>query len=159
MKTIIRSYALGLLTAVIAVGIVYFQDENTAADHTEKQNITLDEAKNFVTLKGYQVIPTEDWKELNDIKESYEQLIEEQNEAKPETEEEPISYHSYLLTIEPGMNSSDVSELLYQAQIIDNEKRFNQYLVENGLSTRIQIGEYELISDMTYEEIAAIITR
>ncbi|MBO8156090.1 MAG: hypothetical protein H0Z32_06510 [Bacillaceae bacterium] len=57
------------------------------------------------------------------------------------------------------MNSSDVSELLYQAQIIDNEKRFNQYLVENGLSTRIQIGEYELISDMTYEEIAAIITR
>lgn len=64
-----------------------------------------------------------------------------------------------ILTIEPGMNSTTIAESLKSNGIIDSSGAFELYLAVNNLSGKIQIGQYELDSAMTLEDVAAIITK
>ncbi|WP_010650883.1 endolytic transglycosylase MltG [Oceanobacillus massiliensis] len=58
------------------------------------------------------------------------------------------------MTISPGMASSDISSLLAENQIIQDASEFNSYLDEHDYSLQIQIGSYELTSDMSFYQIA-----
>ncbi|QTD41689.1 endolytic transglycosylase MltG [Sporosarcina sp. Te-1] len=64
-----------------------------------------------------------------------------------------------ILTIETGAVSTKISSRLERAGIIDSAKEFDQYLQTNGLSGRIQVGDYEVDSSMDLKTIAAIITK
>lgn len=64
-----------------------------------------------------------------------------------------------VLTISPGMYSESVSAELVRLGIITNQKEFNSYLVNNGYAERIQTGDFKVKADMSYDEIARIITR
>ncbi|TCK97923.1 hypothetical protein EDC19_0325 [Natranaerovirga hydrolytica] len=70
-------------------------------------------------------------------------------EAPRETIEVAILY---------GMTSEDVSSLLLDKKIIEDEEAFRNYLIQNNLSRRIRVGRYEMLTDMDYEEIGKIIT-
>lgn len=63
-----------------------------------------------------------------------------------------------FLVILPGMNSEQISDTLVRAGIIESNKELQDYMLSNNLTGLIQIGEYELNSTMTIEEIATIIT-
>ena len=65
----------------------------------------------------------------------------------------------FILVIEPGMTSPEISEQLVQKDIITDENALNNYLADQGLTNRIQTGEYDLNSTQSIEEIAALITR
>lgn len=64
-----------------------------------------------------------------------------------------------VLTISPGMYSESVSAELVRLGIITNQKEFNSYLVNNGYAERIQTGDFKVKADMSYDEIARIITK
>lgn len=64
-----------------------------------------------------------------------------------------------VLTISPGMYSESVSAELVRLGIITNQKEFNSYLVNNGYAERIQTGDFKIKADMSYDEIARIITK
>lgn len=64
-----------------------------------------------------------------------------------------------VLTISPGMYSESVSAELVRLGIITNQNEFNSYLVNNGYAERIQTGDFKIKADMSYDEIARIITK
>ena len=73
-------------------------------------------------------------------------------------ESEPAAAEA-VLTISPGMYSESVSAELVRLGIITNQKEFNSYLVNNGYAECIQTGDFKIKADMSYDEIARIITK
>lgn len=124
------------------------------------------------TPKGYELIESSKLDslrdELNTSKEQLAQIqldLESMSDNKPDKEsnKEEASKESTELTkkvinIRSGMTSIDVSILLEQTGIVKNQNEFDEYLVDNKLNDRIQIGKYELNSKMTFAEIAELIT-
>lgn len=71
---------------------------------------------------------------------------------------EPV-VNEAVLTITQGMYSESVAAELARLGIISSQKEFNAYLVNNGYAERIQTGDFRVRADMSYDEIARIITR
>lgn len=83
---------------------------------------------------------------------------EKPTEAPTKAPTEPAAAEA-VLTISPGMYSESVSAELVRLGIITNQKEFNSYLVNNGYAERIQTGDFKIKADMSYDEIARIITK
>lgn len=62
------------------------------------------------------------------------------------------------MNIGDGMTSKDVSEQLAKAGLIKTADDMNTYLSKNNMQRLLQIGEYELNSQMDIETMAKIIT-
>lgn len=62
------------------------------------------------------------------------------------------------LTVTRTTSSNDVAYALANAGIIDDAEEFNDFLCNNGYDRKIQNGTYTITSDMSYEDIAKIIT-
>lgn len=84
---------------------------------------------------------------------------EEEEEEENEEEEEEEEITTYTLNIESGMTTSEFSSLLEDNDIIDDAAEFNRYIEDEDYSQRVQIGEFELTSDMSMYEVAEAITR
>lgn len=84
--------------------------------------------------------------------------VVETTEAVTEAPTEPAVAEA-VLTISPGMYSESVSAELVRLGIITNQKEFNSYLVNNGYAECIQTGDFKIKADMSYDEIARIITK
>lgn len=87
-----------------------------------------------------------------------EASTEKPTEAPTEAPTEPAVAEA-VLTISPGMYSESVSAELVRLGIITNQKEFNSYLVNNGYAECIQTGDFKIKADMSYDEIARIITK
>lgn len=80
-------------------------------------------------------------------------------EASDSTSESSFEiFDNYVLRVERGSNSKIVSTTLERIGVIQNASEFDVYLATNGLSRKIQVGEYELDPSMDYGTIAKIIT-
>ena len=103
-------------------------------------------------------------KETQPETESSTEPVTTEPETKP-AETDPVATESQnevisaTLTIRGGMYSESVSAELVRLGIIDNQAEFNSFLEKNGYAERIQTGDFNVSSDMTYEQIARIITR
>jgi len=126
------------------------------------------------TPKGYEIIEssklTKLEEELSTSKEQLAQIqldlenmsnaeTDRENESEDESTVESPSITNTVLEIRKGMNSIDVSLTLEETGILKDRKDLDQYLEDNKLSERIQIGTYELDSTMTIAEIADLITK
>lgn len=69
--------------------------------------------------------------------------------------EAPIKATLYVYQ---GLNPSDIAEKLKDLKIIKNSVEMELFLAQKEYKHSIQIGQYELNSDMTIEEIANLIT-
>lgn len=58
-----------------------------------------------------------------------------------------------------GLLSSTVAREMKEAGILQNDKKFDEYLVNNGYATKIREGTYRIPVGASYAEIAKIITR
>lgn len=85
----------------------------------------------------------------------------EEQTPEPTTEELPPVpvVNSVSIEIRSGMYSEAVSRLLFESGIIPNAAEFNLYLENNGYAERIATGSFTVSSDMSYEQLARIITR
>ncbi|QTM99833.1 hypothetical protein ERJ70_11300 [Sediminibacillus dalangtanensis] len=157
MKQTIRAFALGLLSAVIVLGAIYYIDgkpEESKADIPVSEMITQLEAEGYVVDT-----PDEIQTEQSAAKEDKD--VEKENKAKEERTEEqenqsPVSIN---LHVEPGMNTEEIIDTLYEAGIIEDRQSFTDYLTDQEYSTGIQTGEFHIEEGMSYQEIAETITR
>ena len=186
MKTIIQSFAAGILVATIILSIVYFIENNK---DDEKINITEENAKSFLEEQGFYVILSSDYNqlvnenkslkdELINLEEKYtqsnensveseeveikeEQDIEENDEEENVEEDDKtnIEVEEFTLTITRGMTSIDISKILLENYFVKDEVEFNQFLENNGFSRKIQLGQFIINPNMSYLEIANVITR
>lgn len=66
---------------------------------------------------------------------------------------------SYQLTIESGMDSKQISQRLANEQIILHSDDLNDWLTVQNLHRSIQVGTYDLRSDLSIKQIAEMITK
>lgn len=141
-----RAAQLGMVMASTEEDTLFAQ--TTQADTTieETGTISVEETTTVVeTTEAVTEAPTE-------------KPTEAATEAQTEKPTEPAAAKA-VLTISPGMYSESVSAELVRLGIITNQKEFNSYLVNNGYAERIQTGDFKVKADMSYDEIARIITR
>lgn len=141
-----RAAQLGMVMASTEDDTLFAQ--TTQADTTieETGTISVEETTTVVeTTEAVTEAPTE-------------KPTEKPTEAPTEKPTEPVAAGA-VLTISPGMYSESVSAELARLGIITNQKEFNSYLVNNGYAERIQTGDFKVKADMSYDELARIITR
>ncbi|SEQ18885.1 YceG-like family protein [Virgibacillus subterraneus] len=183
MKQPIRSFALGLLSAGILL-LVMFYFTNDPKSKTE--NMSTDDLIKSVEAEGYRVLteseyisvsvksdedknagenansesqPKEEQKNNSTSDESQETETEETNgEEKNDPITEENSKVNYTLTVKSGMAPSTISSTLAENGIIEDRDEFTQYMEEQGYTTRVQLGDFELTSNMSHYEIAEKLT-
>ncbi|MEK4521732.1 hypothetical protein NSQ95_10850 [Psychrobacillus sp. FSL W7-1457] len=152
-KTSILFLGIGLFLAgtMIQIDQRFFQEDITSTG--------------VVTNQAYE----QSQKELSSVKEQLAQLQlnlenaqkEQPNEPNEEENKQQASsptVQGFTLSITSGMTSSDISSLLEEAGVIQNQMDLHNYIVDQNLAGRIQIGNYEVDSSMTIKQITELIT-
>ncbi|MBQ2744184.1 MAG: hypothetical protein IJF37_01005 [Lachnospiraceae bacterium] len=82
--------------------------------------------------------------------------------TEPTTTEPPTTTLANVakceLTVNSRTTSHDVAYALHAAGIVDDAEALDNFLCNNGYATKIQNGTYTITSDMSFEDIAKIIT-
>lgn len=133
-------------------------DEETADKPTQKQTQKQTESGNETTEATTEEPTTEAVTEETTTEAPTEKPTPEPVTEAPSTEP-PAPVNTASIEIRSGMYSEAVSRLLFDAGIIPNAAEFNLYLENNGYAERISTGTFTVSSDMSYDQLARIITR
>ena len=75
-------------------------------------------------------------------------------EAKTEEKKSDKKSGKATITVTSGMSSEDVSQLLENAGLVKSATEFNTWLIQKGYDSQLHIGEFEIESGASNEEIA-----
>lgn len=147
-----RALAAGIfLSAIILLIFSYFIDDKA-------------DPKKLLEDQGYVILTKEEAKEQNEEITAMQKQVDTLTQAKNEKEDKEKQINKdakrteMTLTVSPGMTPKEIADQLESSGIIRNASDLNSYLVNGGLADKIQIGEYDLHSDMTLEEISKLLT-
>lgn len=85
---------------------------------------------------------------------------EPENEAVEDLQpEEEIEAEEISFTIERGMSSIAVANLLEKIGLVDDADSFNEYIVAQGKAAVIRTGSFSLPKGSSYQEIMDVITK
>lgn len=175
MKHTVRAFAVGLVTAgIILLGVFYFFDE----PNENIEDITTEKLITHIEEEGLRVISEEEYisysldnesgnddvevkkEETEETEEEIENIDEDKDDTneKEEEEEEEDSPSTVTITIERGMASSHISDMLEDEGLIDDAGDFNDYLLDNDYSLYVRMGDHELETGMSHYEIAEALT-
>ncbi|HLR64920.1 MAG TPA: hypothetical protein VK075_05800 [Pseudogracilibacillus sp.] len=187
MKTAIRSFALGLFVASLLMFGYFFLFENNSSnieDLTTDELISSIEDEGYRVISESEYVSfsfyKEEQKENNDESDdsskkkdkpkkdnSKDKKDKDKNKDKKDNKEnnennnnnndnEDVIKHTFKT--ETGIVSQEIADILYDNKIIDDRDKFAKYLEDNGYSSKIQIGTFEVTSDMSHKELAEVIT-
>lgn len=120
----------------------------TPAEEGTKDKETID-----TTSETPSVTPTETSAE-EETDEANPEETDQTDDSKGKNEK---SEDYIIVRIEKGMTSEEVASLLYIYGIIEDKKDFNTYMKKNNYSTIINIGEFKISKNATYEQITDLI--
>lgn len=120
----------------------------TPAEEGTKDEETID-----TTSETPSVTPTETSAE-EETDEANPEETDQTDDSKGKNEK---SEDYIIVRIEKGMTSEEVASLLYIYGIIEDKKDFNTYMKKNNYSTIINIGEFKISKNATYEQITDLI--
>lgn len=149
MKQIVQAFSIGILisTLFLSAGHFFFA-EKAASVSPLPVELTEKEMIQKLESSGYIVTTKE---------ETLEDETKTDTETKKEAPEESKS-KQLTLKIEKGMALSDIVKKINEAEIVEDGDAFSTYMNEQGYSTRIQLGTFDLNSEMSYKEIAKKLT-
>lgn len=150
-KRTAQAFALGILFSALFL----WAGSSVIADKKPEQKETVSEAKKHLESKGYKVLDNQEFAKLNEKKEA----VEEKAVKEVPKEEKVEEKKKFTLVIAGGMSPWDVAVMLKSQGIIDDESKFERFLIDNGYHTKVQIGQYELTTGMDYTQIAKVITK
>ncbi|WP_018923762.1 endolytic transglycosylase MltG [Salsuginibacillus kocurii] len=147
MQGWLRGVASGLLVAAIFLilySLIWIEDvDETVSDSGDQPSLSLKEMRDRLENEGYAVIEHE---ELNNLQEA-------KTAEKEETSEQEEAIYRYHLIVESGMSSSDITQRLHQADIVDDQNALQSLIAEKEADGAIQTGTYEFESTMEKDEI------
>jgi len=173
LKYYLRGLGIGILVTAAILTIVYHTKGSMSDSQimkraaqlgmvmasTEEDTLFAQTTQVDTTIEETGTISVEETTTVVETTEAVtEASTEKPTEAPTEAPTEPAAAEA-VLTISPGMYSESVSAELVRLGIITNQKEFNSYLVNNGYAERIQTGDFKIKADMSYDEIARIITK
>lgn len=139
---------------------------NTSEDAKVDEQKNEDKKENKEEAEDNKEDSEENKEETEENKEDSEENKEETEDSKNEkqeettTEDENVVKEIYItFQIKKGMISRSAAQVIYDVGLIDSVSKFDQYLIDNGYSNSVMVGEYRVKKGSTYEEIAKIITK
>ncbi|MEK4486473.1 hypothetical protein MHH81_12905 [Psychrobacillus sp. FSL H8-0484] len=155
-RSAIRFFGIGLFLAGAAFQVQHMLKDKEIASTSAISQQSYDEAQQELTQVKQQLAALQ-----LDLQNAQKKQATTPVAQKKETPEKSASdgTRNMVLIIQSGMNSNDVGSLLEQSGVIQNKLDLEDYLQAQDLSSRLQIGEYELHSSMTIKQIAEIITK
>ena len=136
------------------LGMVYESDIATSGDADNEKNTTEEVTTEAPTTEAP---TTENTTEVTTEKVTEATTRATTESAKTTEDKKNAEYQTAEITVVGGMGSQQVAQLLEDAGMIESASDFDSYLNRNGYSTRIEIGTFEINSNMTYEEMATIL--
>ena len=136
------------------LGMVYESDIATSGDADNEKNTTEEVTAEAPTTEAP---TTENTTEVTTEKVTEATTRATTESAKTTEDKKDAEYQTAEITVVGGMGSQQVAQLLEDAGMIESASDFDSYLNRNGYSTRIEIGTFEINSNMTYEEMATIL--
>ncbi|WP_019242569.1 MULTISPECIES: hypothetical protein [Bacillus] len=148
----IRGFATGLLIATIVLGSLYYIDEKK-----QEQPMTYTQLKAASQKLGYKLVKTDEEPNKNHSVKKEPKTPSNSNNNQNDSVSKQAK--SYTLAVNKGMKTEEICQTLQLNHIIDDAIKFDQYLSEHDFSKKVQIGKFVLTSEMSYEQIARIITK
>lgn len=179
MRQPIRFFAIGLLLSAILLFVAFtlFDKSDENDTKAKPQTISVEDMIEKIQTEGYRVMKEEQYialtlasDETSQTEADKEDITEEPDETGPEFEnneaentdtEEDIKNHetfTHTFTTNDNVVSQNIADILLDNKIIDDRRAFLEYLEKNDHMRYIQVGKFTVNSDMTYEEIAKVIT-
>ncbi|MCQ6273692.1 aminodeoxychorismate lyase [Bacillus sp. V3B] len=166
-KRNVRSFAIGVFLSIFLIGLFYFFQNDTKQDEDD-----LEEARAFLEENGYIILEDSEYSTLQEkatipkdipTQEQVEEKVEEPNKSNQEDDvDDDQSAHmiiNYQLEIVSGMTSNEIAKILTQNHIVQDETSFANFLINHGYHTDIQLGSFPLTNQMSFEQIANMITK
>lgn len=120
---------------------------------TPTENDISDKETTDTSSEAPSVSPTET--PLEEETEESNPLEADQTDDLKEQNEESKDY--IIVRIEEGMTSEEVASILYNYGIIEDKNDFNTYMKKNNYSRIINIGDFKIAKNATYEQITDLI--
>jgi hypothetical protein len=102
------------------------------------------------------VTPTEVDAE-EDADKSDDELITDKTDQAADSKEQKEAQDYVIIRIEKGMTSEQVSSILYNYGLIENKNDFNNYMKDHDYSRIINVGDFKISKNATYEQITDLI--
>ncbi|WP_170007671.1 MltG/YceG/YrrL family protein [Bacillus fonticola] len=152
-----QGFAIGLCCAgSLLVGWSYLNSQ-TSNNEAEK-------FETFTQLQEENAQFQEKIRQLEQEVASYEKNTSETEESTPsettkieESENNPPSTITILPVVQ-GMSSQDVYSSLVELGILEDPSALEDFMESKGWATNIQIGRYEVHSEMSVEDLALLLT-
>ncbi|WP_442594937.1 hypothetical protein [Neobacillus sp. D3-1R] len=159
-KRSVRAFSLGIILAVSLLGWFYFNLDQKP----KEKNLTVQDAKKMLESENYLIFSSKEYEadKAKTIADTIEKNKQEWKQSTKEAKKEPATQKTtirYHLEVVSGMTSNDIVDRLYEAEIIKDPDEFQHFLDDHQYSTKIQLGVFEVTSDMSLEQIAKIITK
>ena len=126
--------------------------QNQTPEPTKKPETTPE------AMKEPDTTPESGSEEVPEPTEEPEATNDSERTPEPTTEEAEESGATVSVTVDAGLGSRTVCNLLEEAGVITDAAEFDKYLCDQGYSKRISVGTFEIPADASWEEISKIIT-
>lgn len=173
LKYYLKGFGVGVLFATIIIGISFYVSgggkEMSDKDIVSRAKILGMVAKEEVTSVVKETGLVEDTTTVEETTTEEEATTEEETTTRVE-ESAPIeettaieetigdtSASPITIIIEKGWSSDRIASILEKNGIISDSKKFNEYLIGQGISRKLQAGTYQMYPGMTYEDISNMI--
>lgn len=165
MRTNLRAFAIGILFATGVMGVAY-SIVSAGATTLNEESVQAYAAENELHLLSKEeydellpeVEPVEETKT-----EEKEEVTEESNsneeEKTEETEEKEETNEPFEIVIPDGMATYEITALLAREGIIEDDKKFDAYLEDNNIATKVRSGTFTMKKGMSYEEAADVLIK
>lgn len=155
-KGLLQAFSTGVIFATAIMAGFYYGTNLDA-----QESVTAANAKKLLEAQGYSISKSnvQTKSEQTKIKKEPKNVLEQKRETKNIKEiEKSEKVISYILKVKSKMTTIEIAELLEKEKIIDDATKFKNYMNQKNLSRQVQIGEYIVSSNMSYEELGALIT-
>ena len=142
------------------------QDEvsavETEVEEAVDEVITAEADGEEVVTEDVAATETEEVVEEQPVVESEEEVITEEPVQEADVEKndnikDEVVESYIIIKVEKGNGSEIVSKRLYEAGLVESAVEYNQFLVKNGYDRRLSVGNHEIPSGATEEEMARIL--
>ncbi|NLP50941.1 endolytic transglycosylase MltG [Bacillus sp. RO1] len=168
MRTNLRAFAIGILFATGVMGVAYSIVSAGATTLNEKS------IQAYAAENDLHVLSKEEYDELlpevEPVKETKteqkEEVKKESNssqaateEEKEEVEEKEEENEPFEIVIPDGMATYEITALLAREGIIEDDKKFDTYLEDKNIATKVRSGTFTMKKGMSYEEAADVLIK
>lgn len=164
MRTNLRAFAIGILFATGVMGVAY-SIVSAGATTLNEESVQAYAAENDLHLLSKEeydkllpeVEPVEETKT-----EQKEEVKEESKNSEKDTEvveEKEEENKPFEIVIPDGMATYEITALLAREGIIEDDKKFDAYLEDKNIATKVRSGTFTMKKGMSYEEAADVLIK